>query len=250
MPQADRDFDDEFNFDTDQPRGKRPDADSDSPTLRTFHQRLWSKPLRSGAVFALEAPAVRRQGYLIYTDASGGQLWFGSDAITNSYTRWSRPKALVESIAALSPEQRARYLSPPYTVGSTMIWPVRSKDRPTINQARGTRSAIADRMDLTMECIRRHYVGESDSPLADVLAAYGDFFALFQGFDEFVDFFHFQDLVTPDYETVRFYLPLEDFSRRGTPRSVDEYVTCMEATLSLIKKRQRRMSEWIVRTGS
>lgn len=27
-----------------------------------------------------------------------------------------------------------------------------------------------------------------------------DFFALFDGFEEFVDFFHFQDLVTPDYK--------------------------------------------------
>lgn len=245
MPQAERDFDIEFNFDTDQPRATKPDADSDSPTLRNYHQQLWSKPLRSGDVFTLEAPSVRSQGYLIYTDASGDQHWFGSDAITNSYTRWLRPKALVDSIAALSAEQKRRYLNPRYTVGSTMIWPVRSKDRPTINQARGTRSAIADRMDLTLECIRRHYRGEEDSPLADVLAAYGDFFALFDGFDEFVDFFHFQDLVTPDYENVRFYLPLEDFARRGTPLTVEEYVTCMEATLSLIKQRQRRMTEWI-----
>lgn len=245
MAQDERDFDEAFNFETDHPRATRPDADSDSPTLRRYHQRLWSKPLRSGAMFALEAPTARSQGYLIHTDASGGQLWFGSDAITNSYTRWLRPKALVKAIAALSEEQRARYLHPPYTVGSTMIWPVRSKDRPTINQARGTRSAIADRMDLTLECIRRHYLDEGDSPLADVLAAYGDFFALFEGFDEFVEFFHFHDLVTPDFENVRFYLPLEDFSRSGLPQTLDEYVTCMEATLSLIEQRQRRMSRWI-----
>lgn len=245
MPRPERDFDVEFNFETDQPRGTKPDADSDSPMLRSYHQQLWSKPLRSGDMFTLEAPGIRRQGYLIYTDASGDKHWFGSDAITNSYTRWLRPKALVDSVAALSAEQKGRYLHPPYTVGSTMIWPVRSKDRPTINQARGTRSAIADRMDLTLECIRRHYEGLADSPLADVLAAYGDFFALFEGFDEFVDFFHFQDLVTSDYERVQFYLPLEDFSRRGTPLTVDEYVTCMEATLSLIKQRQRRMAEWI-----
>ena len=154
------------------------------------------------------------------------------------------------SIAALSSEQKVRYLHPPYTVGSTMIWPVRSKDRPTINQARGTRSAIADRMDLTLECIRRHYLEEGESPLADVLDAYSDFFAQFEGFDEFVDFFHFQDLVTHDYESVRFYLPLEDFTRSGLPQTVDEYAKCMEATLSLINSRQRRMSEWIAKQAS
>lgn len=245
MPQAKLDFDVAFNFETDQPRGTNPDADSDSPTLRRYHQLLWSKPLKSGVVFTLEAPTVRRQGYLIYTDASGHRHWFGSDAITNSYSRWLRPKALVESIAELNTEQRSRYLHPPYTVGSTMIWPVRSKDRPTINQARGTRSRIADRMDLTLECIRRHYLGRADSPLADVLAAYGDFFALFEDFEEFVDFFHFQDLVTADYESIQFYLPFEDFSRGGTPLTTDEYVACMEATLSLIKRRQHRMAKWI-----
>ena len=55
-------------------------------------------------------------------------------------------------------------------------------------------------MDLTLECIRRHYAGGPESPLADVLTAYADFFALFDGFKEFVDFFLFQDLVTPDSE--------------------------------------------------
>ena len=51
MPQAEHDFDDEFNFETDQPRARNPDADRDSPTLRKYHQRLWSKELRSGAMF-------------------------------------------------------------------------------------------------------------------------------------------------------------------------------------------------------
>ncbi|MGO4859557.1 hypothetical protein AB4074_19940 [Arthrobacter sp. 2MCAF14] len=31
---------------------------------------------------------------------------------------------------------------------------------------------IGDRMDLTLECIRRHYTGEPESPLASVLNAY------------------------------------------------------------------------------
>ena len=62
-----------------------------------------------------------------------------------------------------------------------------------MNRARGTRLLIADRMDLTLECIRRHYTGGPDSPLSDVATAYKDFFELFgrggeQGFKEFVDF--------------------------------------------------------------
>ncbi|MDQ0691010.1 hypothetical protein [Arthrobacter sp. W4I7] len=32
---------------------------------------------------------------------------FGSDAITNSYTKWGKPRALVEAKAELSEEQKA-----------------------------------------------------------------------------------------------------------------------------------------------
>lgn len=239
MPPLEPEFDITFDLATDSPAGK--DPDEHSPTLRRYHQLLWSKPLRSGQVLTLSTLPRRHEAYLIHTDSKGSRTWFGSDAITRSYTHWTRPKALVSAIAALTDDQRARYLNPPYTIGSAMIWPVRSKDRPTINQARGMRSAIADRMDLTLECIRRHYAGQPGSPLAGVLVAYGDFFALFDGFREFIDFFHFQDLVTANYDSVRFYLPLDDFTRSGVPLTVDEYVTYREATLTLIERRERRM---------
>lgn len=84
------------------------------------------------------------------------------------YTDRSSPKSLVEAIAGLTDEQRGRYLNPPCTIGSAMFWPVRSKDQPTMNQARGfgpSGRLIGDRMDLTLECIRRHYsTGEPESP--------------------------------------------------------------------------------------
>ena len=40
-----------FDFRTDTPPGKDPDALS--PTLRRYHKLLWSKPLPSGVPFAL-----------------------------------------------------------------------------------------------------------------------------------------------------------------------------------------------------
>ena len=40
-----------FNFYSDTPSGK--DPDSYSPTLRRYHQILWSKPLKSGIIFKL-----------------------------------------------------------------------------------------------------------------------------------------------------------------------------------------------------
>jgi hypothetical protein len=242
-------LDTSFDFQTDKPARNNPDPDRDSPKLRSLHQLLWTKQLNSGVLFAPTAPPNRGDGYLIFTDSSGGRHWYGSDAITASYTRWLRPRLLVDAIAGLTVEQRARYLDPTYTIGSAMIWPVRKADRPTINQARGLRSLIADRMDLTLECIRRHYAGEPESPLAGVLNAYADFFALFDGFTEFVDFFHFQDLVSPDYDKVLFFLPLDNFKRPGTPATTEEYVTYREATLEFIAKRGQRIARWLRDNG-
>lgn len=226
------------------------DPDEYSPRLRADHQLLWTKKLSSGVLFAPTAPSVRRKGYLIFTDPSGATNRYGSDAITGSYTSWVLPKrprskTLVQAIAGLDENQKTRYLKPPYTIGSAMIWPVRTKDRPTMNTARGLRLKIADRMDLTLECIRRHYAGEPESPLADVIGAYQDFFALFGGFKEFVDFFHFQDLVAPDYDRIEFYLPFCNFERAGTPVTTEEYVEYRENTLEFIEKRRRRMAEWV-----
>ncbi|MHA7291176.1 DUF6994 family protein [Arthrobacter sp. MDT3-24] len=69
----------------------------------------------------------------------------------------------------MNEDQKSRYLNPPYTIGSSMIWPVRTKDQPTMNKARGfgpEGKQVGDRMDLTLECIRRHYAGEPGSPLS------------------------------------------------------------------------------------
>jgi hypothetical protein len=238
-------FDTSFDYKTDIPARANPDPDSGSPRLRADHELLWTKELCSGVLFAPTAPSDRREGYLIFTDTSGARHWYGSDAITSSYTGRSRTRSLADAIAGLSEDEQARYLNPPYTIGSSMIWPVRKKDKPTMNQARGLRSLIADRMDLTLECIRRHYTGEPESPLASVLNAYADFFALFDGFAEFVDFFHLQDLVTPDHHEVRFYLPFDNFKRSGMPATKDEYVTYREATLEFIARRNHRMAKWV-----
>jgi hypothetical protein len=240
-------FDTSLDYKTDCPPGT--DPDSKSVRLRADHELLWTKELCSGDRFAPSASSAGRNEYLIYTDASGARFCYGSDAITASYTTYMRPKALADAIAGLTEEQRARYLNPPYTIGSAMIWPVRSKDRPTINQARGTRSLIADRMDLTLECIRRHYAGEPESPLANVISAYADFFALFGerelGFRCFVDFFHFQDLVSPDYDEVLFFLPFDNFKRSGTPKTTEEYVEYRENVLDFTNKRGQRMARWV-----
>ncbi|GAB2707798.1 DUF6994 family protein [Arthrobacter bambusae] len=241
-------FDTSFDYKTDTPSRTRPDADRDSQRLRRDHELLWTKELNSGVVFAPSVASAGSNEYLIFTDGSGARYCYGSDAITSSYTTWVRPTALVNAKAGLDEDQKSRYLNPPYTFGSAMIWPVRTKDQPTMNKARGfgrEGSQIGDRMDLTLECIRRHYAREPWSPLAEVINAYADFFALFDGFKEFVEFFHLQDLVTPD-EEVRFYLPFDNFERSATPTTTEEYVKYREATLDFIARRNHRMAEWVM----
>lgn len=246
-------FDLTFDYETDRPARTKADADRDSPRLRLDHELLWTKPLRSGVTFAPIAPLARREGYLIWTDGSGARHWYGSDAITQSYTRWASPKELAEAKAALSDEQRTLYLGPPYTIASSTIWPVRSIDLPTINTARGfgpTGRVLRDRIDLTLECIRRHYVG-TENALASVLTAYNDFFSLFEGFPEFTEFFHFQDLVSPDFSAVRSLMCFDEvlaqpaFEREATPTTVEEYVAYREATMKFITRRGNRMADWV-----
>ena len=61
-----------------------------------------------------------------------------------------------------------------------MIWPSTTvPGAGTINGMRGLNLKIADRFDLTLECVRRHY-GGGESPLSAVLKANAAFFDLWQ----------------------------------------------------------------------
>lgn len=94
-------FDTTFDYKTDTTSKTRPDADQDSQRLRSDHELLWTKELPSGKVFAPKL-TTRRSEYLIFTDASGARHCYGSDAITNTYTTWSKSK----SKADLSEDQK------------------------------------------------------------------------------------------------------------------------------------------------
>ncbi len=123
-----------------------------------------------------------------------------------------------------------------------MVFPGNKIDgKQTINGARGFTRKIADRMDLTLECIRRHYRGER-SPLGDTLRRYGDFFALFDDFRGYTDFFLLQDLVTDDYTAVKFFMPFDDFEGSSVPRDVDPYTEYRRLSIEFIKARNLRMA--------
>ena len=134
---------------------------------------LWSKPLASGQRFQL----VSTPRVYLHHESQPGEFFMASDSVIPTYSRWLIAKPLIEQFA---PEEHEAFVALAYTIGGCLIWPgnlVGGKQ--TINGARGFNRRIADRLDLTLECVRRHYSGEQ-SPLSEVLARYSDFFALFE----------------------------------------------------------------------
>lgn len=221
-----------FNFGSEPGR----DPDTHSPTLRRYHQLLWSKPLPSGAMFDLVEAGRKGNYHLQHQSEAAGLLKLSSDAITNRMKK--RAKRV---IAQIPPEQMPPHRG--YTIGSALLFPVSAPPGyRTINQARGLNGKIADRFDLTLECIRRHYLGE-DSPLAANLAAYAEFFELFENFDRYVSFWLLQDLVDDGHVT--FWLPFDDFNGRAVPQDVEEYLSYRQLMEEFITSRNLRIDKYV-----
>ncbi|MBB1011636.1 hypothetical protein BXY47_0897 [Dietzia kunjamensis] len=228
-------FNTRFDFRIDTPPGK--DPDQYSPTLKRYHKALWSRELPSGHILTLRDDVPKR--YLSH-ESDLGSFAFSSDSVIPSYLAWKR----MENIASPRSLWKAAGVQREcYTIGGMMIWP--SKSVPgagTINGMRGLKLAIADRFDLTIECVRRHYVG-NESPLSAVLDANAGFFRLFGDFDGFVDFFLLQDLVVPDRQSIRFMTDFSEFTSSGLPRDAAEYKTYLGNARAFVKARNRRIAE-------
>lgn len=165
------------------------DPDSHSPTLRRYHQLLWSKPLPDGRQFDLVTTTPRV--YLHHRESDLGEFWLSSDAVMATFSRRWSMAPIIEQIPA---DDMDSFRTLGYTIGAMMVFPGNQiGGKWTINQARGCNGSIADRFDLTVECIRRHYTGEP-SPLTEVLHRYSNFFALFGDFDGYVEFFLIEDM--------------------------------------------------------
>ncbi len=214
------------------------DPDSHSPTLRRYHQLLWSKPLPNGAMFDLVTTTPYT--YLHHHSAQcEREFWLSSDSVMKTFIQHVRIRHI---ISQLSDDEIDEFYGIGYTIGAMMIFPGNKIDgKMTINGARGLDLSISDRFDLTVECIRRHYLSKP-SPLDSVLARYGDFFALFDSFEGYVDFFLLQDLVTDDYQTVKFFMPFDDFQTAAVPTDVDAYREFRRRSIDFVIARNRRIA--------
>jgi hypothetical protein len=224
-----------FDFRSDTPPGKDPDALS--PTLRRYHKLLWSKPLPSGVVLNLMDTT---PGVYLHHRSPLGEFWLASDAVIPTF----RKEARLSHVIAQIPEEMSTFMEIGYTIGGMMLFPGNCIDRKmTINGARGFHPRIKDRFDLTLECIRRHYLNEAN-PLGAVLERYADYFGLFDDFRGFVEFFLLQDLVTDDCSTVRFFTPFQDFTSPPVPDSMGAYLAYREHAIGFIKARNQRIRAW------
>ena len=136
-----------FNFYSDS-GGK--DPDSHSPTLKNYHKLLWSKALPNGEIFTLTD--TDSNSYLTYISAQE-KISLSSDSISNSY----RDKKALSSIVQDLSKEVEEFRNLGSTIGGYILFPSKKIDgKMTINGARGFNQKIADRFDLTLECIRLH----------------------------------------------------------------------------------------------
>jgi len=222
-----------FDFRTDA-NGR--DPDKYSPTLRHYHKLLWSKPLPNGEFFDLSDTT---PGEYLYHRSHLGEFHLTSDSVIQTFTRWKRTTALSEQFP---PYENEAFFSLAYTIGGMLVFPGNQIDgQLTINAARGLLAPIADRLDLTLECIRRHYLTLA-SPLATTLFRYADFFALFTDFHGYVRFFMLDDLVTEDLE-VKFFMPFDDFLPPSVPQGVDTYEEYRRRSIEFVAARNHRIKQ-------
>lgn len=222
-----------FDVRSDTPPGK--DPDTYSRTLRTYHKLLWSKPLPSGVVLTLDDST---PSYLHHRSELG-EFVLTSDSVIPSFTR---AKRMAHIITEIPQAERDAFMGLGYTIGGMMLFPGNRIDRKmTINGARGCHHLIKDRFDLTVECIRRHYLGEP-SPLQVVLDRYATFFRLFGDFSGYVEHFLLHDLVSADGSSVRFFTPFADFTASPLPGSVEAYLAYRQQAMVFLEARNQRIA--------
>ena len=227
-----QDIDVHFDVQTDS-KGK--DPDSASPTLRAYHQLLWSKPLPNGQEMKLGIEK---------NCLKWGDMWFGCDSITASFLheRFPLRKSVEQKDGFV--EWKKDYWHKTYTIGGSIIFPMH---RWSMNQARGCSVKICDRWDLTLECIRRFYAGKP-TPLDKVFETDREFFGLFVDFKGYVDFFLLQDCVDENYK-VKFALDTPRFISMPMPKNMEEYYKWIESQIDFVTKRGRRIEKYIQTKG-
>jgi len=217
----------------------RVDADSDSRVLQSWHGLLWTKELPGG--FRIEWSAEEESTCLVH-NSHLGNFRISSDTIASTHERY-----VPDLWASVDEESQRAFNRAFYTVGGFIVFP---RHPGSLNQRRGWDRSIADRFDLTLECIRRHYLELDPNPLGAVLSEDAAFFGLFgsgaSGFQSYVEFFHLQDLV--DGLSVRWLDGTQDdtwsFSKPALPGNAIAYRRYLESLRGFVEARNERIARW------
>lgn len=183
--------------------------------------------------------AADRRGYYLVHESGRRRLGLSSDAIANQHVHLLR-----DLYGQRAQEVNEDFCRKTCTIGAYILFPGEQVNRkPTINQHRGMHPRIRDRFDLTLDCIRSHYLGQ-DSPLGETLARYADFFALFESFSGYVEHFLLQDLVDEDGH-VRFFIPFEGFLPNPLPTELGDFDTYLDRQLEFVAARNARITRYV-----
>lgn len=215
------------------------DPDTHSQTLRQYHKFLWSKRLPGGTHFELDDVTPRTY---LHHKSDLGEFFLSSDSIIQTFISWKKLNHIIRQFPEVENET---FMAMGYTIGGMMIFPSNriNKTKQTINGAKGFNQTIADRMDLTLECIRRYYLNQN-SPLSQTLERYSDFFALFENFKGYVDFFLLNDLVVENGDAIKFFIPFNNFAPPCRPQDIHTYNKYCRRSVDFIVARNHRIQAW------
>jgi len=221
---------------------KNIDPDKHNKILRNWHKILWEKYLpNTNTLFTLD-----EKDYGLYHISKLGEYYLTSDGIVHTYSKgYSNP----EIINQIQKEEINNFYHIACRIGAYILFPgYRINNKQTINGARGCHPKIADRFDLTLECIRLYYDGiieNENNPLGEVINRYNNFFKLFSNFKGYCEYFLLQDLTLNDYKNIKFHLPFNGFNSTPRPSSVDEYRIYMNNSILFVNNRNNRIENYI-----
>jgi hypothetical protein len=224
------------------------DPDRDCPRLYQWHLALWGRPVLGVAPFTLEVTSGSSCGIRLRSGDSD-EFYLSSDGIIPTWSTSGWTKRITPDVVAEIAEDADDFYRIACTIGGYIVFPLNRTGQTghSINQSRGMHPQIADRFDITLECIRRHYgEPEAENPLGARLAYYADYFALFGDFDTYVRFFVLDDLVTQNRDAVTSLMTGEtitEFSSPAFARSATDYAQYRERTIAFVNARNARIRE-------
>ena len=236
----------DFEFIYKDSAGKGRDPDKYSVELGETHCKIWTRRKRLGT---LKHNPLNK----LVTTINGVDFVFAPDSITNSFRNSDRlikelktkERDLIKSFSEDVQTLLDKFIQSDYTIGSSIIFPVSINNKSvgwTMNIARGLSSKVHDRIDYTLECIKRFYDGNMDNPLLSAIERSAEFFRLFDDFNDYVRFFFLDDFIDEN-GNVKSLTGTMDFAN-PFPITEEKYIQYLTNTISFVDKRNQRMKKW------